>query len=81
MSENMSSADWRKSTHSNGQGNCVEVGIAWRKATHSNSSGSCVEVGKAQAAVLVRDTTDRSGPTLVVPASAWRTLLAEVRAS
>jgi hypothetical protein len=116
MSENASGADWRKSTYSNGQGDCVEVatwrkasysnaqgecvevatsrksthgngigecaevGAAWRKATHSNGQGQCVEVGKAMTAVLVRDTTNRSGPTLTIPASAWRTLLAKVRA-
>lgn len=52
----------------------------WRKATYSNSSGSCVEVGKAATSILVRDTTNCSGPTLTIPALAWRALLAEVRA-
>jgi hypothetical protein len=73
-------ATWRKSSHSTAQGECVEVGIAWRKASHSNSSGACIEVGSGTTAVLVRDTTNRSGPTLVIPAPAWRALLAEVRA-
>jgi hypothetical protein len=81
MYDNVRGVAWRKSTFSNGQGDCVEVGAAWRKASHSNSSGSCVEVGKAATAVLVRDTTDRSGATLTIPAPAWRALLAEVRAS
>lgn len=35
---------WRKASHSNGQGNCVEVST-WRKASYSNGSGNCVEVG------------------------------------
>jgi hypothetical protein len=81
MSENVYVTDWRKSSHSNGSGDCAEPGLAWRKASYSNSSGSCVEVGKAATAVLVRDTANRSGVTLIVPAPAWRTLLAKVRAS
>jgi hypothetical protein len=40
-----------------------------------------VEVGTAPRAILVRDTTNRSGATLTVPAEAWRALVAEVRAS
>ena len=72
--------DWHKSSYSNGPAECAEV-ATWRKATHSNSAGSCVEVGKATTAVLVRDTTNRSGATLTIPTLAWRALLAEVRAS
>jgi hypothetical protein len=75
----MDCADWRKSSYSNHQGACVEV-ATWRKATRSNGQGNCVEVGKAATAVLVRDTTNRSGPTLTIPARAWRALLTEVRA-
>ena len=56
------SADWRKSTHSGGNG------------------GDCVEVRTAAAGVMVRDTTDRAGAVLALPAGAWRSLLAEVRA-
>lgn len=67
--------DWRKSTHSGGNGaNCVEVGT-WRKSTYSGANGgSCVEVATADA-VLVRDTTDRAGCTLSVPVSAWTKFL------
>jgi hypothetical protein len=36
---------WRKSSHSNSSGSCVEVAFAgWRKSTYSNNSGNCVEV-------------------------------------
>ena len=46
---------------------------AWRKSTYSSGEGgNCVEVGSA-GTVLVRDTTDRAGLTLIIPASAWRT--------
>jgi hypothetical protein len=72
---------WCKSSHSNGAGsNCVEVGT-WRKSSYSNGAGAnCVEVGTATTGVLVRDTTDRTGVALAVPAAAWRILLAELRA-
>jgi hypothetical protein len=72
---------WRKSSHSNGAGsNCVEVG-AWRKSSYSNGAGAnCVEVGTATTGVLVRDTTNRASATLTIPAAAWRTLLARLRA-
>jgi uncharacterized protein DUF397 len=52
----------------------------WRKASYSNSSGSCVEVGVSATSVLVRDTANRSGVTLALPAPAWLALLAAVRA-
>ena len=81
MSENVPGAAWRKSSYSNGSGNCVEVGVAWRKASHSNGQAECVEVGTAPRAILVRDTTNRSGATLAVSAETWRALLATVRAS
>jgi hypothetical protein len=72
---------WRKSSYSNGgTNNCVEVG-AWRKSSHSNGGmNNCVEVGHTPTVVLVRDTTDRAGAVLAIPAAAWRTLLAEIRA-
>ena len=81
MDKELRGAAWRKSTYSNGQGNCVEVGVAWRKPSHSNGQGACVEVGTAPHAILVRDTTNRSGATLTVSAETWRALLAKLRAS
>lgn len=46
---------------------------AWRKSSYSgDNGGECVEVAAA-GAVQVRDTTDRSGPVLLFPDSAWRT--------
>lgn len=36
---------WRKSSHSNGNGECVEVADAvWRKSSYSNVNGECLEV-------------------------------------
>jgi hypothetical protein len=53
----------------------------WRTSSYSANGGTtCVEVGHATSGVLVRDTTDRAGAVLIVPAAAWRTLLAGIRA-
>ena len=58
------------------------ISADWRKSTYSGGNGaSCVEVGTAARGVVIRDTTDRAGALLAVPAGAWRALLAEVRAS
>jgi hypothetical protein len=55
--------------------------LTWRKSTHSDGQGgNCVEVASA-AAVLVRDTTDRAGFTLTIPAAAWRAFTGSIRAS
>lgn len=45
----------------------------WRKSSYSGANGGgCVEAGVAeQGRVLVRDTTDRSGPALEVSVEAW----------
>ena len=43
--------------------------MEWRKATYSVENGNCVEVASA-GAVLIRDTQDRDGVTLTVPARA-----------
>ncbi|OKK07942.1 toxin [Streptomyces sp. CB03234] len=80
----LSTARWRKSTYSNGEGgNCVEVaydfpGAApWRKSTYSNGEGGdCVEVlDNAPGVVPVRDSKNPAGPVLVVTAPAWRTFV------
>jgi hypothetical protein len=45
----------------------------WRKASYSsNGGGSCVEAGNVPGDVLVRDTTDRGGVVLSIPAKAWQ---------
>ena len=46
----------------------------WRKSSYSGANGgSCVEMSGGAGVILVRDTTDRDGVTLSVPAAAWRT--------
>ena len=55
--------------------------LNWRKASYSASNGGCVEVADDTGNVLVRDTQHRQGPMLMVPAAAWRKLLAAVKTS
>ena len=52
--------------------------IKWRTSTASNGSG-CVEVAFTEPAILVRDSTKRSGAVLSVPRSAWRAFIAAAR--
>jgi hypothetical protein len=52
----------------------------WRKSTYSDSNGGdCVETASGSDQVLVRDTADRDGVTLTVPAGAWRTFTASLK--
>jgi hypothetical protein len=45
----------------------------WRKSTYSDGNGGeCVELASDSGVILVRDTTNRTGATLSVPAAAWR---------
>jgi hypothetical protein len=53
-------------------------GIVWRTSSYTGSSGNCVEVAPTAGTVLVRDTKDREGPVLAVPATAFRAFLADI---
>jgi hypothetical protein len=56
---------WRKSSYSgNNGGQCVEM------APHDNGSGSLC---------LIRDSKDRSGPTLAFAPDAWQAFVAAVK--
>jgi hypothetical protein len=48
----------------------------WRKSSYSTDQANCVEITVAPTAVGVRDTKDRDGGTLALPASAWQAFLA-----
>jgi hypothetical protein len=52
---------------------------AWRKSSYSgDNGGECVEVATA-GAVLIRDTTDPSGPVLKFSGNAWCAFTAAIR--
>ncbi|MEU9015893.1 DUF397 domain-containing protein [Streptomyces sp. NPDC048479] len=45
---------------------------AWFKSSYSNDTGgSCIEIADLASQVGIRDSKDKTGPVLVVPASAW----------
>jgi hypothetical protein len=53
--------------------------VTWRKSSFSGGNGGqCVEVAAA-GAVLVRDTTDRGGAVLSIPATAWKVFAASLK--
>lgn len=45
--------------------------IAWRTSSYSYGGGNCAEVGQGAAGVSGRDSKDRGGVVLTVPAAAW----------
>lgn len=56
------------------------ISSPWRKATYSgNGGGNCVETATVGGAVLVRDTTNRTGGTLTFGTDAWRAFLATIK--
>jgi hypothetical protein len=48
-------------------------GTVWHTSSYSNGGDACVEVAPAPDAVLVRDSKNRTGPTLTVPSPAFLT--------
>jgi hypothetical protein len=68
--------NFRKSTRSFANGNCVEVGEDYRKSSASVNNGQCAEVASGSGTVLVRDTTNRDGAVLSFTAGAWSAFLA-----
>jgi Domain of unknown function (DUF397) len=44
----------------------------WRKSSHSGGgSGNCIEIAESPETVHVRDSKDKSGPTLAFGTGAW----------
>jgi hypothetical protein len=54
--------------------------LNWRKSSYSGGNGgSCVEVADSTSRVLVRDTTDRTGPALAFSQQDWREFTRRIR--
>lgn len=50
----------------------------WRESSYSGTAEDCVEVAFVAHTASVRDTKNRTGGTLTVPESAWRSLIRTV---
>ncbi|MFI7293491.1 DUF397 domain-containing protein [Streptomyces sp. NPDC050121] len=75
---NASELAWFKSSYSSsGDGDCVEVALAWRKSSYSSASGDdCIEVATCPARIHVRDSKNKSGPSLALSPAAWADFVA-----
>jgi hypothetical protein len=52
----------------------------WRKSTHSTHDGQCVEVAlNLPGVVVVRDSKNRGGPTLIVEGPQWIAFIDSVK--
>ncbi|MGP3924693.1 DUF397 domain-containing protein [Streptomyces sp. 8N616] len=58
----------------------MDSGLAWFKSSYSgNEGGACVEVATCPGTVHVRDSKDKSGPTLAFSPIAWAEFIATLR--
>ncbi|MEX2974336.1 DUF397 domain-containing protein [Streptomyces sp. C184] len=69
---------WFKSSYSGDSGDsCVEVALSWRKSSYSSSGdGDCIEIAPSPTTIHIRDSKDKDGPRLAVPARAWAEFVA-----
>lgn len=70
--------NWRKSGFSPADGECAEA-AGWRTASYSVSNGQCVEIGIAPAFIAIRDTQNRCGTLLAIPAAAWAEFVSSLK--
>ncbi|MFD5315719.1 DUF397 domain-containing protein [Streptomyces sp. NPDC127098] len=81
---------WRKPSHSNANGDCVEVSERplsepngpWRKSSRSNDNGDCVEVADGLPGILpVRDSKVPAGQVVTFSVPAWSAFLTGLKES
>lgn len=65
---------FRKSSHSNTAGECVEV-AHFRRSTHSGSGDDRIEVADLPCGAAVRDTRHREHGHLAFPSPEWTAFL------
>jgi hypothetical protein len=53
--------------------------LQWRKARRSVNNGACVEVAPVSRQILIRDSTDRSGPVIRYSQRSWCILVEEIK--
>ena len=54
--------------------------LRWRTARRSVGNGACVEVAPICGEVLIRDSMDRTGPTIRYSGRSWSAFLATAKA-
>ena len=76
----MLTPEWRKSSYSNSNSNCVEVKGIWRKSTHSNGQANRAEVRLGSpAAVAIRDSKNPTGAVLTVAPGTWSSFTTTIK--
>lgn len=73
-------ATWRKSSHSGGEGQCVEIArnVMWRKSSRSGGLGQCVELAQSGDWAAIRDSKNPAGPAMVIKPAQLRALVRAV---
>jgi hypothetical protein len=62
--------EWRKSSFSGADSNCVEIG--WCKSSFSADDSNCVEIGHTPTEAAIRDSKHPESPYLVFPFATYQ---------